>query len=751
MPPAQVKRTSRRRFMFGALAVTGALTVGWGVLPPRQRLNGNGLPVLEGEIALNGWLKIDRDGTVTVAMPRCEMGQGVHTALPMLVAEELDVPLSMVNIMQAPIDRIYGNLSILPDGLPFHPDDHGALSRSARWLTTKASRELGLMVTGGSSSVKDAWQPMREAGATARAMLVAAAAAQWNVPIAECHTEAGSVVHQGGRRAAYGTLAAAAVHSKPGQIALKSAQQYKLIGTPQLRRDTAGKVDGSAVFGLDVRPPGLVFAALRMAPTLGGTVAGFDAHAVQSMPGVLKVVDFSSRAGGIAGVAVIATSYWRARQAIVALPLQWHAGPHAALDSAAVLHDLAAKLEQEDGFTYYQTGEMPAPSASARVVEATYQAPFLAHATMEPINCTAQVRNGKVTLWAATQVPSVAVAAAATVAGVSHADVGLHMTYLGGGFGRRLEVDMVRQAVAIALQADGAPVQLIWSREEDIQHDMYRPAALARFRATLDATGNVTGYRAKSASGSITAQVMQRTFGLPGGGPDKTTAEGEFDLPYEISNQHIAHVIVPTPIALGYWRSVGHSHNAFFGESFIDELATAAGRDAVQFRRDLLRRHPRHLAVLEAAVARAGVAPAGRALGVALHASFGTIVAQVAEVSVNGREIRVHRVVCALDCGTAINPNIIAQQMESGVLFGLSAALMGEITFKNGTVEQSNFHDYPVLRMDQAPTVETIILPSSAAPEGIGEPGVPPIAPAVGNAVFKLTGQRLRSLPLRLV
>jgi isoquinoline 1-oxidoreductase beta subunit len=353
-------------------------------------------------------------------------------------------------------------------------------------------------------------------------------------------------------------------------------------------------------------------------------------------------------------------------------------------------------------------------------------------------------------LWAATQSPGFAVQVAARVAGVDAAQVVLNVTMLGGGFGRRLDVDMIAQAVAVALQCGGAPVQLIWSREDDITHDVYRPAALARFTASLDAAGKVLAYDNKSASGSVSQQFFQRNLGLPPGGPDKTTAEGEFDMAYDFPNQRIRHVIVDSAVPLGYWRSVGHSHNAFFKESFIDELAHAAGQDPVAFRRSLLGRHPRHLAALDAAVARAGTAPSGRAHGVALHQSFGTIVAQVAEVSVEGKEIRVHRVVCAIDCGIAVNPNIIAQQAESAVVFGLSAALYGAVTFKEGKVEQSNFHDYPVLRMQQAPQVDTIIMASAAHPEGMGEPATPPIAPAVANAVFKLTGQRLRSLPLTL-
>ncbi len=743
------KGISRRRFILGGLGVTGALIVGWGVTPPRQRINGSHpLPLDANEIALNGWIKLGADGSVTVAMARAEMGQGVHTALPMLIAEELDVPLARVKIMQAPIDKIYGNVSMLADGLPFHPDDHGVLKRTAQWLTAKTARELGLMVTGGSSSVKDAWGPMREAGASARAMLVGAAAKRWGVDAASCTTADGVVSHSSGKQAAYAELMADAAHIQPVDIRLKDPSQFKLIGTPQPRRDSLAKSNGSAGFGIDARPPGMIYAAVRMAPMLGGTVQKYDSIVVQGMPGVISVTDFS--AGGRSGVAVLAKTFWQAKEAVAAVPVVWNPGAQAGLSSESVFKELAAKLDTEDGFTYYKAGDMSVAGSAASTLKAEYRAPFLAHATMEPVNCTAQVKDGRVVLWLSTQVPSVAVDAAAKAAGIAADHVELHLTYVGGGFGRRLEIDMVSQAVAIAKKAGGVPVQVLWTREEDMTHDMYRPAALARFAAALDAQGRVLTYDNKSAGGSITQQVLQRTFGLPGSGPDKTTAEGEFDMPYEFPNQHIAHVIVPTPVPIGYWRSVGHSHNAFFKESFIDELAYAAKQDPIEYRRSLLTRQPRFLAVLDAAVEKAGKPELGHAQGIALHRSFGTIVAQVAEVSVENNEIKVHKVTCAVDCGIAVNPNIIAQQVESAINFGLSAALFGEITFKDGAVLQHNFDSYQVVRMAQSPQIDTIIIKSAEPPEGMGEPATPPIAPAVANALFALTGKRLRSLPLRL-
>jgi isoquinoline 1-oxidoreductase beta subunit len=748
----------RRRFLLAGLAAGGALVVGWGLQPPRQRLRGaRPLPVAQGAVALNGWVAIGLDGLVSIVVPRSEMGQGVQTALPMLLAEELDIPFASVRTRQAPVDKIYANLAVMRENLPFHPDDRGSVKQGAQWVLGKVGRELGIMFTGGSTSVKDAWLPMREAGAVARAMLVKAAAERWNATPADCRTEQGFVIHRDGRRASYASLAAAAALTgegiDPADVRLKEPREFTLIGKPLPRRDSPSKVNGSAVFGIDVRPPGLVYAAVKMSPVVGGQVASFDAAAVASMPGVLGVVDFSKalsgQTGAGAGVAVVAASWWQAKQAAAALPVKWNEGAAAGLSTEAIFAGLAQALDKGSGFTYHARGDIGVAGA-AKTVTAEYRAPFLAHAAMEPVNCTAQVDAGKVRLWASTQVPSIAVDVAARVAGVAREDVDIDVPLLGGGFGRRLEADMVAQAVAVAVAMPGKPVQLVWTREEDTAHDVYRPAALARFSATLDAAGNVLTWDNKSASGAIGHQYFPRNLGLPGIGPDKTTAEGEYDMQYAIPNQRIAHVIVDSAVPIGYWRSVGHSHNAFFKEGFLDELAHAAGKDPVAFRRALLKDHPRHLAVLDAAVARAGAAPEGRAHGVALHQSFGSTVAQVAEVSVAGKQIRVHRVVCAIDCGMVVNPNIVAQQMESAVLFGLSAALGGEITVKGGRIEQSNFHDYPVLRTDRAPVVETVIMPSAELPEGVGEPGTPPIAPAVAAAVFKLTGQRLRSLPLKL-
>jgi isoquinoline 1-oxidoreductase subunit beta len=746
----------RRTFLLSGLAAGGAVLVGWGAMPPRQRMRGKAaLPVSQGAVALNGWVAVAPDNTVTVAMARSEMGQGVLTALPMLVAEELDVPLAQVKLVQAPADKIYGNVALIADALPFHPDDDSRTRHGAERVIAKVARELGINITGGSSSIKDLWLPMREAGATARALLIEAAARNWKVQPSECRTEDGHVLHGGGRKASYGDLAQqAAGMTPPSPVRLKTPGQFRLIGSSAPRRDTAGKSNGSAVFGIDARPPGMLYAAVRMAPVIGAGVASVNTQAVLAMPGVQRVVDYSTalegQTGAGAGLAVVARHYWQARQAADALDVQWQQGPHAGLSSGAILRELAQRLDSDAGHTFHAAGDIGRLEGAAKTVRAEYRAPYLAHAAMEPINCTAQVADGKVRLWVSTQAPTFAIGVAAKVAGVQPSDVELDIKLLGGGFGRRLDVDFIAQAVAIARQCGGAPVQVIWTREDDMRHDVYRPMALARFAAGLDGAGNLLAWDNHSAGAAIGHQFLKRNMGVPGAGPDKNSAEGEYDMPYEIPHQRIRHVNVDSVVPVGYWRSVGHSHNAFFKESFLDEMAHAAGQDPVAFRRGLLHRHPRHLAVLNAAVNKAGEPAQGRAHGVALHQAFGSIVAQVAEVSVAGGEIVVHRVVCAVDCGIAVNPGIIAQQVESSVVFGLSAALMGEITIENGQVAQRNFSDYPVLRMNQAPKIETVIMLSAEPPQGMGEPAVPPVAPAVANAVFKLTGRRLRSLPLKL-
>ena len=748
----------RRSFLMTALGTGGALIVGWCFVPPRNRMGARDtLPLRQDAVSLNGWVRIDRDGDVVVAMPRSEMGQGVHTALPMLVAEELDVPLARVRIEQAPLDAIYGNVAVLVGSLPFHPDQRNrARVRASEWIVAKIGRELGLQITGGSSSVRDAWLPMRRAGAAARAMLIEAAARTWKVTAGECIVVDGAVQHLGGRRLQFGQLVAALREVPlPGEVTLKDPQRFRLIGSPAARLDVPDKVNGRARYGIDARLPGMLYAAVRTCPTLGGALRSFDGDAALGMPGVVRVSAFSSAAGCAPGVAVVANSWWRASQALGAVRVDWDLGPHARLDSATLLADMRAALGADPGVTLYQRGKGEVALLDAvHVFGADYSAPYLAHATMEPMNCTAQWEGGRLRIWAPTQVPSILRDVAARAAGIDADRVEVNVTLLGGGFGRRLEVDFVPQAVWLARDVSPAPVQLIWSREEDMTRDFYRPAALARMRAGLNSRRMPFVWVTRTVSDAVVPQYLARAYpSLAVDMPDRTTVEGLFDQSYEFAHRQCSHVTYRSPVPVGYWRSVGHSHNAFFTESFIDELAYEAKTDPYDFRRLLLARHSRYRTLLEYAAFKAGWgrAPSGRAQGIAMHESFGSIVAQVAEVSVARGAIRVHRVVCAVDCGTLINPDIIAQQMESGVVFGLSAALYGEITVKDGRVEQRNFPQYEMLRMADAPLVETYFLPDGDAPPGgIGEVGTPPIAPAVANAVFRLTGQRLRSLPLRL-
>lgn len=756
----------RRRFLLSALGVGGALLVGWGALPPRSRLGSARLLADGGpDVPLNGWVKIAPDGAVVLAMHRSEMGQGVHTALAMLVAEELDVPLARVRLIDAGADAIYGNVAMFVGTLPFHPRDgepgHEATAvRGGRWFVSKLARELGVSVTGGSSSVADAWEPLRSAAATARAQLLGAAALQWRVPVAELAVNDGVVSHASGRKAHYGELAKAAAATPPGEVRLKDAKQWALIGKPAPRIDVAAKSNGQARYGIDVRLPGLLYAAVRHCPMIGGGIAAVDVDALHQHPGVERVVRLGRYGGSTDAVAVVARTSWHARQAAQAMVATWTQRPAGGLDSQAIL----AALEQQardaaagdGGFGFYRRGDAKAALAAAgpRRIEAVYRAPYLAHATMEPINCTAQVHaDGRVEVWAPTQVPSNARALVAQVAGVPQEAVTLHVTYLGGGFGRRLEVDMVGQAVRVAMETNGRPVQLLWSREEDIGHDFYRPAGVAVLQAALDADGLPAALAITSAGDAISPRWIERSMPLLAGPldlPDKSASEGLFDLPYGIANQRIAHVATHHGVPVGFWRSVGHSHNAFFGESFIDELAGAAKQDPVAFRLAMLKDAPRHSAVLKLAAERAGWGqplPPGRARGVALHESFDTVVAQVAEVSLDGGRPRVHRVVCAVDCGVVVNPGIVAQQMEGSVIFGLTAALYSRIDIVDGVVRQQSFPDYPLLSLKDAPAIETHIVPSTAAPTGMGEPGVPPVAPAVANALHALTGRRVRELP----
>ena len=655
----------------------------------------------------SAWLAVAPDGQVTVYLARSEMGQGSYTGMAVLVAEELEADWKKVKVVQADADDRFGPMS-----------------------------------TGGSSSVRHSWEPLRKAGAAAREMLVAAAARRWKVEPATCRAESGAVVHAAsGRRLEYGALAADAAREKvPESPALKEPRQWKLIGHRVARLDTPDKVRGKAVFGADVRVPGMLHVVVARPPVRGGSVRSYDAAAALRFPGVRKVVAVPS------GVAVVADTTWAALQGREKLAVTFDAGPNGALDSAAVSQLLErAPLEPEPA---RNDGDVEkALAGAARRVTAIYELPFLAHATMEPMNCTASVRDGAAEVWAPTQAPTWARTEVAEALGLPEGRVTLHVTFLGGGFGRRSRPDFPVEA-ALVSKAVGAPVQVTWTREDDIRHDFYRPAGRNVLSAGLDAQGRLVAWHHVVRTFSIGAQLSGSTRRR--GRPD--VVEGAVDVPYRAAAVRIDSAMPEVGVPLGWWRSVYSSQNAFAEESFVDEVALAAGKDPVAFRLEALPAGSRLRGALQLAAEKAGWGrslPRGHGLGAACHSSFGSHVAEIAEVSLEGTHPRVHRVVCAVDCGVALNPDSVEHQIEGAVVYGLSAALRGEITIAKGAVVQGNFDDYEPLRMNEMPRVEVHIVPSGEAPGGLGEPGVPPIAPAVANALFAATGRRLRRLPLR--
>ncbi len=657
-----------------------------------------------GDFQPSAWLNVDPKGAVTVWLGRSEMGQGTYTGMAVLVAEELEADWKRVRVVQADANPRYGRMS-----------------------------------TGGSSSVRQSWEPLRKAGAAAREMLVAAAAARWGVAPETCRAGKGEVLHAAtGRRAGYGELAAAAAKLPvPEKPRLKDPKDFTLIGKPVPRLDTPPKTRGAAVFGIDVRVPGMLHAVVARPPSLGGKVAGFDAARAKAVPGVRKVVEVPS------GVAVLADTTWAALRGREALSATFDGGPNGALDSAAIARLVdAAPLEATPAKVEGDVEK--ALAGAARKLSATYTLPFLAHATMEPMNCTARVDAGGAELWVPTQAPLWARGDVAKALGLPDDKVTVHTTFLGGGFGRRAFPDFPVEAALVA-KAAGVPVQLTWSREDDFLGDYFRPCGKNELRGGLDAKGNLVAWHHLVRSPSISRQ----NFGGRTGHPD--VLEGAIGFPYRSGAIRIDAAVPTVGVRLGWWRSVYASQNAFPEECFLDELAHAAGKDPLAFRKaHLPPDHPLQ-AVLALAGEKSGWGkklPRGVARGLACHSSFGSHVAEVAEVSVTKGAIRVHRVVVAVSCGTALNPDSVAHQMEGSVVYGLSAALRGAITFSKGAAEQRNFPDQDPLRLSEMPRVETHIVPSTAAPGGIGEPGLPPLAPAVANALFALTGKRQRRLPL---
>ena len=707
---------SRRTFLKASAAVGGGLLLSFN-LPALMRNAEAAETATANTFAPNAFIRIDRQGRVTLVVHQVEMGQGTYTSLPMLLAEELEVDLAQVQLEHAPPDdKLYANPLV------------------------------GFQATGGSTSVRGAWEPLRRAGATARTLLVSAASATWNVDSNSCRAEKGEVIHlPTGRKLDYGALVDKAVTLPVSdRVTLKDPKDFKLIGTAAKRLDSQDKVNGKAQFSIDVKIPGMKIATVAACPVFGGKLASVDEAKAKAVKGVHQVVRLDD------AVAVVADHMWAAKQGLAALDIRWDEGPNAKLSTADIVQELKA-ASQKPGAVARKEGDVAkAMAGAARKVEAVYQVPFLAQATMEPLNCTVQVRKDGCDVWVGTQVATRAQATAAQVTGLPPEKIRVHNHLLGGGFGRRLEVDFITQAVQIAKQVAG-PVKVIWTREEDFQHGIYRPYYYDRLAAGLDEHGTPIAWSHRITGSSILARWFPPAFKE---GLDPDAVEGAAELPYVFPNVLVDYVRQEPPgIITGWWRGVGPTHNIFVVESFIDELAAAAKKDPVEYRRALLGKSPRARAVLDLATEKASWGrplPKGHGRGVSVQHVFGSYLAQVAEVAVSkAGEVRVQRVVCAVDCGIIVNPDTVKAQMEGGIIFGITGALYGEITIKDGRVEQNNFHDYRILGINEAPVVEVYLVKSTESPGGIGEPGTSAIAPAVTNAIFAATGKRVRKLPVK--
>jgi isoquinoline 1-oxidoreductase beta subunit len=689
----------RRTFLKATTAAGGGLLLGYAGSSSGQR----GAASLE----FNPFIRIGSDDVVTLIVHKPENGQGAVTTMCMLLAEELECDWDALRWEFAPVAREYG---------------------------------FPLQGTFGSLGVRTSWQPLREAGAKARTMLVQAAAARWNTDAANCRAEQGTVINtQTGARLRFGELAEAAAQLPvPETVTLKTPEQYRLVGKPRKRLDTLGKVTGAAQYGIDMRVPDMAFAVLARCPVFGGTLASFDDRAARAFPGVLDVVQVSR------GVAVIATSNWAAIEGRKRLELAWNEGPNATLSSAAITAK-QRELVASPGAIARNDGDVDAAFAAAVTkLSVVYEAPYLAHTTMEPPNATARVDSDNCEVWSGTQIPGICHLNAVAASGLSPAQVSVNTLYIGGGFGSRGGGNVYSEAVEIAMAA-GRPVNLLYTREDDIQQDRYRPASCVAMEAALDADGWPLAWR-----GRVSCQHFQELQD----GIDREAVAGLADTDYAIAHQRFEYAPLELDVPTNFWRSVGCSQNTYFAEAFIDEMAAATGKDPVEFRRRLLADSPRLLNVLEIAAERAGwntPAPVGRYRGVAAVSCFGSHNAQVAEVSLDGGgKVRVHKVTCVVDCGQAVNPATVVQQMQGGIVYGLTAALKGEITLERGRVQQGNFHDYDALRIDEMPEIDVHIVASNEAPGGVGETSTPAIAPAVANAVFKATGRPVRKLPIRL-
>lgn len=736
-----VGKVARRTFLFGTLAVAGGVGYGYWRFqrPYRNPLKQMSDP---GQAVLTPYVRIGQDG-VTIITPRAEMGQGVHTTLAALVAEELDLELSDVRVEHGPASHAYWNGAVLEEGLPFAATDQSWPAEVARQLAHVPAKFIGMQVTGGSSSVPDAFDKMRLAGAAARAMLVEAAAYEWDVSALSLRTEGGEVVSRDGKRLSYIELAPKTLNIEPpAEPPLRHPSEWRILGKSQDRVDMVAKCTGTAEFGVDVRREDMLFATVRLNPHRAGLIRRLDTSRAEKMRGVERVVDLGY------GIAVVATNTWYAMEAARAVEIEWERGAlpatidehWKAVEAAFGQEDLEDSVLRDDG---------DAPNVlTPDDMSISYRAPYLAHATMEPMNATAWLRNGELDVWAGNQNTTMARTMAAQAAGLDEESVRIHTPYLGGGFGRRGELDFVTIATRVAVAMDGRPVKTTWSREEDMTQDFYRPLAMARVRARM-ADGKPEVLDVQLASPSPTRSMLGR-LDFPTGGPDSAIVQAAWDQPYAIPNFRVAGYAVPELLPVSFWRSVGASQNAFFMESALDEMAAEANIDPIEMRLGLLYHEPSKK-VLEAVKRmcdwQGGRLGEGRGRGVAFSLSFGVPIAEVVEVQVVDDAVRVTELWAAADVGKALDPRNVEAQVTSGAIFGLSAAMFNEITLTDGAVDQSNFDDYPVMRINQAPKMSVVVLGNQERVRGIGEPGTPPAAPALANAIYAATGRRLREMP----
>jgi len=730
---------ARRTFLIGSVAIVGG--VGFGYYKLRQPAP-NPLKAPEGGAALNPFVLIDQQG-ITLVAPRAEMGQGVQTTWAALIAEELDVELDDIRVIHGPPAKAYYNGAVLAEALPGKGYDSSDFKHGLGEMLGQVGKLMDMQITGGSTSMKDGFERMRLAGATARETLKEAAAQRLGKSRDGFSTRDGNVIAPDGTEIPYTELAVEAAGIDPPEVTLRDPKDWRILGKSQPRFDVVGKSTGTAEFGIDVRLPGMKFAALRMNPRLGGTMQGFDDSAAHEFAGVERIVNLGN------GVAVVANNTWTAMQAVNAIEIDWGDAPYPP-DTEAIFAAIEASIGDSPNSTMRDDGDAETLPDGATEVLAEYRAPYLAHATMEPLNATAHFDGERLELWSGNQSPTFQQKFCAEAAGLAPEQVIVHTPYMGGGFGRRAEVDFSVYATRVAMEMPGVPVKLTWSREEDMTHDFYRPGAIARFRGAVK-DGKPVLFDGQVAGQSVMGQTMQRMTGMSLMGPDKVHVEGLHNQPYAIPNYRARGYLTDLSIPVGSWRSVGNSFNAFFHETFIDELAHAAGRDPLEFRIESMGdEYPPAVACLEAVKRMSGwtgQTPANVGRGVAFAYSFGTPVAQVVEVVDEGGVIRIARAWIACDVGTALDPGIIEAQMSGGLIFGLSAACFGEITFADGAVEQQNFPDYDALRIHNAPQVQVEVLQTARHLSGAGEPGTPPAAPALGNALFDLTGQRARELP----